>query len=380
MVERPCERACCCCIFGKLPFKENSCTEYALIGAIQGLARNVSIRNVFALQWITKLPYGTRMFQQTGMKIRSASGKGPSGYRVSGDWIEPPEVHTKKVILYFHGGAFVLQNAMAARWYVSGFSKYIGAKVFNANYGHPPQKEYLEIIEGLVATWDWITEKVAPEDIVLAGDSAGANMAASLALRLKYRGKDEKGYPAGLLLFSPWVCMYPFTSKSYKKNQDFDYISCRNIIQFMADMYVQDNDPENPLFSLCKLPEEMLVEMPPMFVSTGRCEVLYSSIVQFFENTKKARTHPVADVIYESEGGPHVAPMFYCAHAYPDVKYVPCLCRCCPCVAPCCCCGHCLVASDKEKAAKHPTWDTLSDMRKFLIALDQEQGSRGQGV
>merc|ERR1712151_563350 len=265
--------------------------------------------------------------------------------------------------LYFHGGAFLLQDAPAARWYTGAFTNYLGWKTFSSNYGQPPPVDYHGTMEGILATWDWLTLQHAPETIVIAGDSAGANLAISLALMLKHSESHRSmGQPAGLLLFSPWVNIYPFTSPSYKNNHRFDYIANREIIQKCVDMYVQDNDPMNPLFSLYQMSEEALSVLPPMFVSVGGAEVLNWSIHQFFNKVEKARKHEVADVLYEAKGMPHVYHMFYCTHPFPDVKYVPCLCRCCPCVAPCCGFGHCLVASDPEKAKEHAIWDSLEKM------------------
>jgi len=182
----------------------------------------------------------------------------------------------------------------------------------------------------------------------------------------------DKGQPAGLLLFSPWVNMYPFSSASYKMNHQLDYIAKRPLIQNMVDLYVQENDPLNPLFSLYRMSEDVLAEMPPIFVSVGEIEVLNWSVRQFYDNVTKARAHNVADVIFEAKGMPHVSPMFFCTHPFPDVKFVPCLCRCCPCVAPCCGFGHCLVASDPENAKMHPTWQTLEKMKGFLQDVSQK--------
>merc|ERR1712241_444124 len=279
-----------------------------------------------------------------------------------------------KILLYFGGGAFVLQNEASARWYAGFFANYLGVKMFNSNYYHPPHLDYFYIMDGLVQTWDWLIEQgYKPENIMIGGDSAGGNISISLAMRLRYlESHRDKGKPSGLLLFSPWVNMYPFSSKSFVKNAPYDYISSRAVIQLMVDMYVQHHDPLNPLFSFYRMPEEELAELPPMFVSAGGAEILNWSINEFAKKTKKARNHPVADVLINAPGQPHVYPMMSCTHPFPDVKYVPCLCRRCPCVAPCCCCGHALVASDTEEAVKHPTYDTLEQMKVFLQKLQQQ--------
>jgi len=367
MAARGCEQSKCNPCRRELPVESWSCFQYLMIGAINALSSYVPRGNVYALQFVTTMPFVLDVMRQYGMKTQTVSVINSKKRKVSGCWLEREGVSADKVLLYFCGGAFVLQNEASARWYVSKFANYLGVKTFSANYGKGPQADYFDIIEGAVATWDWLMEQgVKPENVVIGGDSAGGNVAISLALRLRYSEAHRHQMPAGLLLFSPWVNMYPFTSKSYKKNAPFDYIASRAIIDLVVAMYVQHHDPLNPLFSLYRMPEEDLAELPPIFMSAGGGEVLNWSINEFYSKVTKARKHTVADVLVNAPGQPHVYPMMACAHPFPDVEFVPCCCRRSPCLAPCCCCGHCLVASDPEQAKQHSTWGTLENMKVFL--------------
>lgn len=329
------------------------------------LIKEAPTSNVYFLQGFTKIPYSTYVFNQCGIKTKGVSVKKNKG-KISGEWITPTNPVEGKVMLYIHGGAFLVQNAAAARFQTSLYAKYFNWKTFSTNYGHPPKQDYNSIMDGLLLTWDWLLEQgVKPQDIVFAGDSAGGNLAISLSLYVTYKRSQK---PAGLLLFSPWVNMHPYNSESFKNNFKYDYLGNRNLFQFAVDLYVNDNDPDNPLLSLYRLSHTELRELPPLYCATGKAEMLNWSIKRFFEKTQEAKgqAQAVRDEFYEAAGMPHVYPLFTCTQPAPDVQFVPCLCR----LNPCCLFGHCRT-TDPEKALKHPTWATLDGMKRFLDKLSK---------
>ena len=80
-----------------------------------------------------------------------------------------------------------------------------GFKAYSFAYRLAPEHPYPAAAEDGAAVWEYLTKNVAEEDhILLAGDSAGGNMALSLTQRLISEGKPA---PMELLLFSPWTDM-----------------------------------------------------------------------------------------------------------------------------------------------------------------------------
>ncbi len=110
----------------------------------------------------------------------------------------------ENIILQLHGGAFVsgMNNRyrdMAVRYSTVGGD----CVVASLNYRLAPDAPYPCQQEDTMAAWRYLTDTLgyAPSSIVVAGDSAGGNLALSLGLRLRDLGES---LPAGFICMSPW--------------------------------------------------------------------------------------------------------------------------------------------------------------------------------
>lgn len=131
-------------------------------------------------------------------------------------------------ILYFHGGAHCLMDPMTHRWSTSTLSQKSGGRVLSVRYRLAPQHVFpAALLDALAAYLALLApppgafhEAVPPEKIVLAGDSSGAGLAASLLLllqtlsrrgdkrRIIFHGQTitlPQPVCAGLALTSPWL-------------------------------------------------------------------------------------------------------------------------------------------------------------------------------
>ncbi|MFN8195526.1 MAG: alpha/beta hydrolase [Nocardioidaceae bacterium] len=105
-----------------------------------------------------------------------------------------------RTLVHLHGGAFVAPiDAFHVRW-ATRVASAIGARVVMADYPLTPEHTWRD-------SHDQLTEIVArwagePGGAVLAGDSAGGNLALSVALSLRDRGLP---LPTHLVLHAPWV-------------------------------------------------------------------------------------------------------------------------------------------------------------------------------
>lgn len=127
-----------------------------------------------------------------------------AGERVIGEWTIAPEAATDPrdgVVLYLHGGGYVLGSPRSARPTCAVLSHHAQVPVFAAGYRRAPEHTHPAAFEDIAAAHRWLRDQGVPaERVVLAGDSAGAHLALSLALDLVAQGEPA---PAGLLLFSP---------------------------------------------------------------------------------------------------------------------------------------------------------------------------------
>lgn len=109
-------------------------------------------------------------------------------------------------ILFAHGGGFTLGNLEThdpqCRW----LARYSGSLVVAIDYRLAPEHPFPSALDDCSTAWDWLVAEheqlaVGEHNWALAGDSAGANLVLSLALRLR----KEPCRPAALALFYPFL-------------------------------------------------------------------------------------------------------------------------------------------------------------------------------
>lgn len=154
-------------------------------------------------------------------------------------------------ILYFHGGVFFMMDPASHRDPVSNLARLTGGRALNVRYRLAPQNAFPSALLDAFISYLYLLypppgsyhEPVSPAHIVLAGDSAGGNLALSLIqllLQINRRAANQNDsqtsfrfhehnvplplrLPAGVATHSPWLDMtHCMPSKIY--NQEYDYL------------------------------------------------------------------------------------------------------------------------------------------------------------
>ena len=111
-----------------------------------------------------------------------------------------PADGTRRVVLYLHGGAFLTCGPYSHGRLVSMLSSFADSPVLVPNYRKIPKHSISEAIDDCYDGYRWLRRKgYQPDQIVLAGDSAGGYLALALAQRLLECGEQ----PAALVAMSP---------------------------------------------------------------------------------------------------------------------------------------------------------------------------------
>ena len=102
-------------------------------------------------------------------------------------WARPECGHDRHhVVLYCHGGGYTSGNLGYARVLASKLAKSTGYEVLSFEYRLAPEHPYPAALEDALAAWDYLMELgYGARDVVLAGDSAGGNLALVLTQALK---------------------------------------------------------------------------------------------------------------------------------------------------------------------------------------------------
>ena len=201
------------------------------------------------------------------------------------------------VIIYCHGGGYVSGGLDYAGNLAVKLALATGFTTFSFAYRLAPEHPYPAASEDADAMWKYITENVATADRVLvAGDSAGGNMALCLTQRLIAEGKPV---PRELILFSPWTDMTE-TADSYEENGSVDPILNREYVMESARAYIGEGNAEDavfsPLFGSFK-------GFPPVYIMAGRNGILLDDSVRLKEKIDEEGGTALLDI---EEKGWHV--------------------------------------------------------------------------
>ena len=201
------------------------------------------------------------------------------------------------VILYCHGGGYVSGGLGYAGNLSVKLATATGFTVYSFAYRLAPEHPYPAAAEDVRVVWDYLTENVVPADhVLLAGDSAGGNMALCLTQKLI---AEEKPAPRELLLFSPWTDMTG-TAESYETNSDIDPILSKEFVMNSARAYMGEGDPGDASFSPLFGSFE---NFPPVYIMAGRNGILLDDSVRLKEQIDLAGGTAELDI---EEKGWHV--------------------------------------------------------------------------
>ncbi len=90
------------------------------------------------------------------------------------EWVAAPGVATDRAVLYFHGGAYTAGSLNTHRLHVANLSAACGGRVLNVDYRLAPEHPHPAAVDDALTAYRWLLASgLAPERMVLAGDSAG---------------------------------------------------------------------------------------------------------------------------------------------------------------------------------------------------------------
>ena len=110
----------------------------------------------------------TGQFELPGDAVFEQVGAGG----VSAEWISTPGVADDRVIMYLHGGGYMIGSMRTHRSPLSYLSQVSDARVLGLNYRLAPEHPFPAAVEDSVAAYRWLlAEGVSPGRIVIGGDS-----------------------------------------------------------------------------------------------------------------------------------------------------------------------------------------------------------------
>ena len=208
-----------------------------------------------------------------------------------GEWISVDRAHMKKyVILYCHGGGYSTGSSLYARTLTTKLAMSTSMDVLCFDYRLAPENPYPAALEDAMKAWNYLMLLgYGARDVIIAGDSAGGNLALALVHRLK---SEERLLPRGLVLMSPWTDLTS-SSKTYETKKKVDPVLNGEYINQMIQNYAKEENPEDPFVSPIFGDFE---NFPPTYIQVGDNEILLNDSTMLHKKMVKANVPVQIDV------------------------------------------------------------------------------------
>ncbi|NSW51523.1 MAG: alpha/beta hydrolase [Anaerolineae bacterium] len=199
------------------------------------------------------------------------------------EWVIPEtEIDKGHVILYLHGGAYVVRTPTFHRLYTQHLADQAGTRVLLVDYRLAPEHPFPAALDDAYAAYRWLLSAgYRPEKIAVAGDSAGGGLTASLLLYLKEKGVP---LPACALLMSPWLDLAGTGNSIIRLASEDPQLTWSNL-EKSAALYCGDHSPTLPLISPLY---GNLSGLPPMLIIAGGIEILLDDSIRFADRASIA--------------------------------------------------------------------------------------------
>jgi epsilon-lactone hydrolase len=215
-------------------------------------------------------------------------------------------IDTRHVVLYFHGGVYVMGDAALAAGLASQVGRRTQAKVISVDYRLAPEHPYPAAVDDALAAYEALLQNgIAPSDIAFAGESAGGGLAIATLVNARDHGLP---LPAAAFVMSPYADL-TLAGTTIDAKRELDPLLSREALQARVGDYTSGGDAAlgliSPVFA-------ELSGLPPLIIQAGSHEVLLDDAVRL------ARGAAIADVEVTLEITPGVPHVFQAYHAILD--------------------------------------------------------------
>jgi monoterpene epsilon-lactone hydrolase len=201
------------------------------------------------------------------------------------------------VILYFHGGVYVIGTAASTVPLVGDLARRAGARAFTVDYRLGPEHPYPAAVDDALAAYEGLLgQGVEPGQIALAGESAGGGLAVAALLALRAAGTP---LPSCAFLMSPYADL-TLSGETLAGKQPVDPILTPEGLRVRVPDYVGAADASDPLISPVF---GDLSGLPPILIQAGSHEILLSDALRL---AGRAAVADVPVTLEVTAGAPHV--------------------------------------------------------------------------
>jgi acetyl esterase/lipase len=200
---------------------------------------------------------------------------------VPAEWVSTPAADEQHVVLYLHGGAYVVGSINTHRDLAGRISRASGARVLNLDYRLAPEHPHPAAVDDATAAYRWLLAGGhAPERLAIAGDSAGGGLTIATLVALR---EQRHPLPAAAVCLSPWVDLEGI-GESMTARAHLDPMVQHDHLLHMAKLYLGGLPPRTPLAAPLYAD---LSGLPPLYIQVGTAEILLDDATRIAERARK---------------------------------------------------------------------------------------------
>lgn len=184
--------------------------------------------------------------------------------------VTPDELKTDAVLMYIHGGAYIVGRPDGYHGIGGNYAKMLGARVYMPDYRLAPEHQFPAPIDDTLRAYEWLLEQnIAASKIAFAGESAGGAMVVSVMVAAKSKGLP---LPAVGSSISPWANL-EHTGVSMSNREGLDPLNSKPVLDILARAFLGDTLANHPLASPVFAD---VTGLPPILVQIGENELMLS--------------------------------------------------------------------------------------------------------
>jgi monoterpene epsilon-lactone hydrolase len=229
--------------------------------------------------------------------VTAAALGGVPTAEITVDGIEP-----RHVVLYFHGGVYVMGDASLTADLASQVGRRTQAKVISVDYRLAPEHPYPAAVDDALAAYEALLHSgIAPSNIAFAGESAGGGLAIATLVNAHDRGLP---LPAAAFVMSPYADL-TLAGTTMQTKREVDPLMSLEALQDRVNDYTSGQDAALALISPVFAD---LSGLPPLIIQAGTHEVLLDDALRLARQAATADVEVTLDI---TPGVPHVFQAYY---------------------------------------------------------------------
>lgn len=191
------------------------------------------------------------------------------------------------VIVYYHGGGFVVADVNVYDSAPRGLALGVNAVVVSVEYRHAPEHKFPAAHDDAWNAYQWVVKNAQAlngdsDKIAVAGESAGANLAANVALMAKQKKTEQPVYQ---LLVYP-IAGNDMNTPSYKENAEAKPLGKADMEWFVKNSFTSMDQTADPRVNLVGRTD--LAGVAPATVITAQIDPLRSEGEAYAAKLKEA--------------------------------------------------------------------------------------------